>query len=490
MCKARNLQRRLAWTKALENAQQVYCVTILARSEADFSLEIDIAIVGAGACGLCAGLAAAQAGAEVLILERDATALGTTAMSTGLIPGAGSSLQQAAGIADSPERFANDICAKTRFRTDKSIALALAGESAKTIDWLVDDQNVPLSLVDSFLYPGHTAMRMHGTPNRTGAELMGSLCGAAARAGVQILTEATVTDLFGDEQGRLYGVRCQRPDGSSEDLACKAVVLACCGFAGNPDMVSEYMPEIQGGEFFGHPGNKGDAVRWGTALGAAVADMSAYQGHGGLAKGYGIPILWPAIIEGGIQVNQHGSRFSNEARGYSEQAVDVIQQDGAVAWTFFDKIRHRLMLEFDDYRDAVAAGAIRSGETLQAICDQMNIPIEAMDKTLAEISGLIDRDATDAFGRNFKGKKALAAPYYAVKVTGALFHTQGGLVVDENGQVLRPDDSQLPNMFAGGGAARGISGPDASGYLAGNGLLTATTFGRLAGIAAATLREP
>ena len=464
-------------------------MTILASDEADFRFEVDIAIVGAGACGLCAGLAAAQAGAGVLILERDATALGTTAMSTGLIPGAGSSLQQAAGIADSPEQFANDVCAKTRFRTDENIALALARESAKTIDWLVDDQDVPLSLVDSFLYPGHTALRMHGTPNRTGAELMGSLCGAAARAGVEVLTEATVTGLFGGEHGRLHGVRCQRPDGSSENLACKAVVLACCGFAGNPEMVSEYMPEIQGGEFFGHPGNKGDAVRWGTALGAAVADMSAYQGHGGLAKGYGIPILWPAIVEGGIQVNRHGLRFSNEARGYSEQAVDVIQQDGAVVWTFFDKTRHKLMLEFDDYRDAVSAGAIRSGETLQAICDQMKIPMEAMEKTLAEVSGLVDRDATDAFGRSFNGKKALAAPYYAVKVTGALFHTQGGLVVDKNGRVLRPDGSQFPNLFAGGGAARGISGPDASGYLAGNGLLTATTFGRLAGIAAAKLRE-
>jgi fumarate reductase flavoprotein subunit len=81
------------------------------------------------------------------------------------------------------------------------------------------------------------------------------------------------------------------------------------------------------------------------------------------------------------------------------------------------------------------------------------------------------------------------APYYVVKVTGALFHTQGGLVVDENGQVLRPDGSQLPNLFAGGGAARGVSGPDASGYIAGNGLVTATTFGRLAGIAAAKLRQ-
>ena len=407
-------------------------------------------------------------------------------MSTGLIPAAGTSLQRAAGIDDTPERFANDICAKTGFKTDENIALALARESAATIEWLVHEQQVSLSLVDSFLYPGHSAMRMHGTPNRTGSELMGSLCNAAQRTGVQILTNATVVDLFADDNARLYGIRCQRPDGGNEDLACRAVILACCGFAGNPEMIRQYIPEIEKGEFFGHAGNKGDAVIWGKALGGAVADMSAYQGHAGLAKGYGIPILWPAIIEGGIQVNQQGRRFSNEARGYSEQAVDVLRQEGAIAWTFYDEERHKIMLEFDDYRDAVSAGAIRDGATLESICKQTNLPADALRAVLSRIAGLVDSDSTDEFGRSFKGKQKLTAPFYAVKVTGALFHTQGGLKVDENGRVLRPDGSGFANLYAGGGAARGISGPDASGYLAGNGLLTATTFGRLAGVAAAT----
>jgi fumarate reductase flavoprotein subunit len=74
-------------------------------------------------------------------------------------------------------------------------------------------------------------------------------------------------------------------------------------------------------------------------------------------------------------------------------------------------------------------------------------------------------------------------------VTGALFHTQGGLVVDRCGRVQRQDGTPLPNLFAGGGAARGVSGPSRWGYLAGNGLLTATTFGRLAGTAAANLAQ-
>ena len=72
-----------------------------------------------------------------------------------------------------------------------------------------------------------------------------------------------------------------------------------------------------------------------------------------------------------------------------------------------------------------------------------------------------------------------------MRVTGALFHTQGGLMIDDRARVLRPDGSPLPNLFAGGGAACGVSGPDISGYLSGNGLLTAMAFGAVAGEAAA-----
>src|SRR5690606_26321621 len=109
-------------------------------------------------------------------------------------------------------------------------------------------------------------------------------------------------------------------------------------------------------EFFGHSGNKGDAIRWGRALGASVMDLGAYQGHGGLAVGHAIPILWPLIMEGGIQVNKLGKRFSNEAHGYSEQAANVIAQPDHIAFDIFDERLHRLMFEFQDYRDAFEAG--------------------------------------------------------------------------------------------------------------------------------------
>jgi len=451
-------------------------------------LHFPVVIVGAGGTGLTAALAVADAGLDVLVLERDPTPLGSTAMSTGLIPAAGTLEQAAAGIDDDPALFTADILAKTKGATDPVIARRLAEESAETTAWLRDRHGVPLGLVDGFLYPGHSRMRMYGTPNRSGGELMAALEAAAARAEVMLLTEATVTELIATGD-RITGVRLQRPDGSIEEIGCDALILACSGFGGNAALVARWIPDMAEAVYHGHPGNKGDAMRWGEAIGAGVADMTGYQGHGGLAAGHGIPILWPLIMEGGFQVNVEGRRFSNEATGYSEQAARVNAQPGHVAWSIFDARLHRLMLAFDDYQEAIRAGAVVEADSIAALAALAKLPAAALADTVAEVAACV-AGATDVFGRDFTGKPVLDGPWYAAKVTGALFHTQGGLVVDGDGRVQKTDGTAMPNLFAGGGAARGISGPGADGYMAGNGLLTATSFGKLAGRAAAAQVTP
>jgi fumarate reductase flavoprotein subunit len=402
-----------------------------------------------------------------------------------LIPAAGTDEQAAAGIDDSPQRFADDILAKTKGKTDAAMALRLAEESADTVAWLRDTHAVPLTLVDGFLYPGHSARRMYGTPGRSGAQLMAAMESAAEQAGVLVLTDASVERLHTAAQA-ITGVRIRRPDGALEDIGCEALILACSGFGGNAALIDKWIPEMAGAVFHGHPGNKGDALAWGEALGAATADLSAYQGHGGLAAGHGVPILWPLIMEGGFQVNSLGQRFSNEAAGYSEQAAKVNAQPGHVAWSIFDDRLHQLMCQFEDYRDALEAGAVLEAQDEAALAAMTGLPPDALLATLADVRAMVG-GASDPFGRDFTGKPILSAPYRAAKVTGALFHTQGGLVVDADARVLAPDATPLSNLFAGGGAARGISGPGADGYLAGNGLLTATTLGKLAGRAAARL---
>lgn len=443
--------------------------------------EIPVVIVGGGGTGLCAALAARDAGVDVLVVERDSQPMGTTAMSTGLIPAAGSAIQRAKGIADSPEQFATDIAGKTKGQVDIDLVRHLADQSARTVDWLAETHGLELSLVEGFTYPGHSALRMHGMPSRSGGELMGALASACEDAGVDILTDSLVDTLYVNAQDRIIAIATTRPDGARDVIGCGALILACCGFAGNQEMVSQLIPELEHATFHGHPGNKGDAIAWGRALDAKMADLSAYQGHAGLAAGYGIPILWPLIAEGGIQVNRAGLRFANEASGYSEQAVEVLRQAGHVAWSIYDARRHEIMCQFDDYQQAISAGCLVRAQTLAELAEATGINAKGLQDSVAETQNLVASGERDAFGRSFAGKEPLEAPFYAVKVTGALFHTQGGLEVDEHARVMRSNGEAFANLYAGGGAARGISGPGADGYLAGNGLLTATTLGRLAG---------
>ncbi|MGI4952327.1 MAG: FAD-dependent oxidoreductase [Janthinobacterium lividum] len=458
-----------------------------------FDAEIPVVIIGAGAAGLVAALIAHAAGAEVLVLERDALPRGSTALSAGLVPAAGTRWQRAAGIEDAPARFAADIMAKAHDEPDPALVHSLTARCGPVLEWLADTHGLPFSVIEDFTYPGHSARRMHGLPTRSGAELMDRLLDAATRAGIDILCDAQVTTLHTDGN-HVRGIAYTRPDGSLERVACTALVLACNGYGGNRDLVAQHVPALSGALYFGHPGNQGEAVLWGEALGAQSRDLSGHQGHGSVAHPAGILITWATITEGGIQVNTAGRRFSNEMQGYSEQAAFVLQQPDAVAWTVFDSRIAGIARQFEDFRQAEAAGAILSADDPAALAALMRVPPEALAATLDAVEDLKQRDnpdrATDAFGRNFHGAPPLQPPLCAVRVTGALFHTQGGLAVNGEGAVLDPAGAPFPNLFAAGGAACGVSGREASGYLSGNGLLAAVALGALAGEAAAALVRP
>ena len=423
-------------------------------------------IVGAGACGLTAALAARDAGAEVLVLERDASPAGSTALSSGFVPAAYTRFQAAAGVDDSPQRMFDDLQRKNGGQADAKVVKAVCAASGPTIEWLADAHGVPFELVQGFRYPGHTALRMHSVPEKSGAALMASLLRACN--GIDMLCSARVADVTPRK------ISYQRPDGTGDEVEYGALVLACSGFGGNPAMVREHIPEVSSALYFGHVGNQGDAVRWGAKLGAALKDMGGYQGHGSVATPQNILITWALMSEGGIQVNSRGERFSNEHLGYSEQCQAVLAQPGGIAWCVYDEALHGLGMTFPDYRDAHAAGAVRKG-----------FELPGLDTTLAAVARYQEGKERDPFGRDFTTRKKLTPPYYAVKVTGALFHTQGGLRIDERARVLDGRGNPLPRLFAGGGAACGLSGAQAAGYLSGNGLLSALVLGRIAGMEAA-----
>ena len=118
--------------------------------------DIPVAIVGAGACGLTAATALREAGIEGLLIERDAAPAGSTALSSGFIPAAGTRWQREAGVADSPEAFAADIQAKARGRAAPHLVRAYTEACAPALD-LLARHGVEFELLDGFLYPGHHA---------------------------------------------------------------------------------------------------------------------------------------------------------------------------------------------------------------------------------------------------------------------------------------------------------------------------------------------
>ncbi|KIN71040.1 FAD-dependent oxidoreductase [Sulfitobacter guttiformis] len=448
----------------------------IAPPQATYDIEVETLIIGAGAAGMIAALRAHEAGQDVLLIEADPLPSGSTALSAGLIPAAGTALQQKAGIADDPALFAADIQHKAHNENEQTLVDVLAQNAAPVIDWLTDTHGLPFSVVTDFDYPGHSRRRMHGLPTRSGAELVDALRHRIEDLGIPLICERRAVTLYSDGT-RVDGIQVLRPDGAFETIKAGRLILACNGFGGNRAMVTQHMPEIDGGLWFGHDGNNGDAVSWGEKLGAATRHLGAYQGHGNVAHPHGILITWAVITEGGFQVNRDGLRFWNEAQGYSEAARAVLEQPDGFAWAVFDARIANIAQQFADFKLAQRQGAVVQADTLDALDEKCGFE----QGSLGRIIAAIPRDGTDAFGRRWTGQH-LTAPFCAVKVTGALFHTQGGLDIDPvSARVRMLSGGLFDNLYATGGAAVGVSGASDSGYLSGNGLLAASVLGAIAG---------
>jgi fumarate reductase flavoprotein subunit len=453
-------------------------------AESRATAKADVVVVGAGACGLTAGLAARKAGAEVFVLERDATPHGNTSLSQGTLAAAGTRSQALNGIEDSGERFYQDIMIQSARLAPRKVARVVADQSGPTIDWLVEHHGIPLVNNPDWHGFGHSRPRLHVTPTRTGAELHGSLLNALAAAGGELVTGAHVVDLFAGAGGRVTGVRIGRPDGSHEDLNCDALVLANGGFGANRQMVSQYAPSMGEARYSGWETIQGEGILWGAALGAAMGDLGSVQNFGTLTDPSGIPFNPEAFVGGAMQVALDGRRFSNEVEDISGQGDRVARLPDQATWVLFDGRIEASLRHLPEHQQVLSVGAMKTAQSVDELAAATGLPREALRRTLAEAGSLAGTNLPDAFGRRLPAGSRLEAPFHAVKATCALFHTLGGLVVDDRAQVLKADATRLPNLFAAGGVVRNLAGPTSSGYLPGSGLSLAITLGRVAGAAA------
>jgi fumarate reductase flavoprotein subunit len=443
--------------------------------------DVDVVVAGAGAAGLASALSASDVGLTVLVAEAKPSFRqgSNTSMSTSMVPAGGSRWQADAGIDDSPERFLDDIRRKTEGEVDERLATALTAVAPELVEWLADTCSVPLGLVTDFSYPGHSRDRCHAVPDRSGRTLHAALLDELGRRpSVTLVTPLRVVDVE-VAGGGVVEVAVERPDGSGERISAAGVVLATNGFGADPDLVAEHIPEIAGARYHGGDGSVGDALVIGARLGADTAFLDAYQGHGSLAVPHAVLLTWATVMHGGYLVNADGARFGDETIGYSEYGAIVAAQPGGSAWMLLDRRIDAACRSFADYQDLVAAGAVRWADDAGGLAAIAAVDAERLAATMAAAADAAAGASADPWGRT-DWERPLEPPFGAVHVAGALFHTQGGLVVDEHARVQRAG-APLAGVYAAGGAASGISGHGAGGYLAGNGLLSALGLGYLAG---------
>ena len=451
-----------------------------------WDVEVDVLVIGGGGCGLIASLAAAQKGAQVFLVEKEKAAGGNTSLSQAMVPAAGTRSQRAAGFDDSVDLMTRDILEKNKNGSDPDLTRHVARESSKLVEWMCDSLDIHLELVTEFIYPGHSQYRIHANRTKKGAHLVNELLQAAARYdNISIAYNAPAKRLIvNPRDGAVLGAEVEI-EGIGKNLArAKKVILALNGFGANREMLAKYIPEMKDAYYFGHEGNTGEGILWGEALGAALECMGAYQAHGSVAHPHGTLLTYVTVSLGGYHVNLDGKRFVNEYHGYSEHALDVLAQKEGVAIAVFDEKIYRTILGYEDFQQCIKAGAVKKFDKLRELAVSFRLPPDEMERTHEDFLRAARGEAEDPLGRKEFGKP-LESPLYGAKVTGALFHTQGGLKINKQAQVIGKDGNPIPNLYAGGGTAAGFSGRSGpAGYLSANGLLAALVLGKIAGEAA------
>jgi fumarate reductase flavoprotein subunit len=260
----------------------------------------------------------------------------------------------------------------------------------------------------------------------------------------------------------------------------KRTVLATGGFGASAELLARYIPKAVGIPFPGHAGSTGDGLKMALALGADTAHMDAFQpypAHLGPAKRAVSPDL---ILAGGIMVGPDGRRFVDETRYPGGLSAGILEQPDKHAYEVFDQrifALHRGLLEQRSQLDAlIREGRFVEGATAADLAAKLGIDAAGLEETIRVYNAAVG--GRDAFGRNVIA--ALEPPLYGIRVTVALYHTQGGIRVNRDAQVLRPDGSAIPNLYAGGGVAAGVSGDGMDGYLPGNGQLASLGLGFIA----------
>jgi fumarate reductase flavoprotein subunit len=342
---------------------------------------------------------------------------------------------------------------------------------------MADELGYPMEIGTDMRRGGMSVPRLHTDVGRQGGQrFVRRLREAmAATPNVAFVDNTPATGLLADDHG-VVGVTVLE-NGQPVAVRARSTVLASDGFAANQALVREHCPDAADDVFQGVSTSTGDALTWATELGVATRNLSSFLGHGLVVPGHATRLNPALPFRGALLVTPDGRRFVDEhAHGYSSLGAVLRTLPGRRAIALWDDVMNDAAMNLELMRESAAAGAFRRYVSLPELCGALDVEEAGLAQTLQEF---VSHD--DVLGSD----RQLALPLYAAPVTSGILATQGGIDVDPGGRVRLRAGGVLPGLYAGGGAAAGISGPDTRGYVSGNGLLSACGLGWIIGNALA-----
>lgn len=449
--------------------------------------ETDIIVVGAGAAGLAAALTAADAGAQVLLLEKMPSPGGSSRICGGLLAFAGTDIQQAHGIEDSSELLFQDLMEVGRHENDPAIVRAYTDNQLATYQWLsgLGVQFSPRPDASS----GQSVPRCHVVDPDA---MINVMAGHASRhANIEFVTGASAKRLLRDGN-RVTGVRIEQGGQTTDVTARRQVVLTAGGFTRNAELLKTFVPKQAKAWVSGGEGNTGDGLLMAWQMGAGVRDVAYIQGtFGKHPTNHTCRHSLLAVYKGAIAVNLQARRFVDESLSYKLLGTASLEQDGDHTWQIFDQPiydSHEEEVSIFDVRHRHADGMLVEANTLDELAQKTGLDAKTLKDSVARYNANVRAGGDPDFHRRHlvHNHGALVpvetAPFYAHASTAALYGTYCGVTVDPSMQVLDVFGEPIQGLRAAGEMVAGFHG---AAYMTGSALGKAMIFGRIAGQAAA-----
>ena len=448
---------------------------------------VDVVVVGGGIAGFSAALSAAEAGAEVVLLEKQDDVGGSTVMSGGFFAFACTEEQSARGVMDSAELFLRDLREVGEHRNDVALLQTYVDRQGELYRWL-RSMGVRFPAVE--LSSGQSAARSHHTPPRALVATLRAAFEATGRG--KVLVGHRAVALLRDP-GRVVGVRVATPHGEGVVHARGGVVLASGGFSRSAELLEIFAPGQVGAIPYGGVGNTGDGLRMAWALGAGFRDMGYIAGTYGSHPETGLEQheLLCAYYLGAIIVNTEGRRFVDESRSYKVLGDACLRQPHGLGFEVFDsRVRARSVpgVPLSDIDFLEDKGRLLRADSVPGLAELASIQADALVETVERYNAAVRGEEPDSFGRdglcNHVGElvEVVEPPFYAYPAKTLMTSTYCGLTVSPRAEVLDVTGAVIDGLYAAGEVTGGFHG---TAYMTGTSLGKGALFGRLAGQEAA-----